>query len=94
MKISGTIHLIHKENNEWCFKYKQDKVDQRVPFVFYTGQYTDGQQLDCYLETIANVERAKPLFPLPISFDNQNLSIGGTSLGSVTTDKKETTKKD
>jgi len=65
IKIKGTVHLIHKEHNSWCFKYEEDGKPLRVPFVFYTGEYEDGQELDCYLETVANIERAKPLFSLP-----------------------------
>lgn len=65
MKISGTVHLIHKENNEWIFKFEEDGKPLKVPFVFYTGDYDDGQEIECYLETVAGIERAKPLFPLP-----------------------------
>jgi hypothetical protein len=65
MKIKGTIHQIHVEDNTWIFKYTEDGVDKRIPFIYYSGYYEDGQELDCYLETLAGIERAKPLFPLP-----------------------------
>lgn len=63
--IKGTIHLIHKEDNTWMFLYKEEGIDKRVPFVYYSGFYEDGQELECYIETLVGVERAKPLFSMP-----------------------------
>lgn len=65
MKLKGTINLIHKEDNSWIFKYTDEGVVKRVPFVYYSGVYQDGQEIEAYLETLAGIERAKPLFPLP-----------------------------
>jgi hypothetical protein len=64
MKVKGTIHQIHKLDNLWCFKYEIKGNIFRVPFVYYTGKYEDSQEIECYLETLAGIERAKPLFPL------------------------------
>jgi hypothetical protein len=66
MKVRGTVHLIHQEDNQWIFKFELEGKPQRLPFVFYSGKYEDGQELDCYLETVGGVERAKPLQTLPI----------------------------
>lgn len=77
MKIKGTIHLIHKEDNQWIFKYEEDGKPLRIPFVFYTGKYEDGQELDCYIETLSGpgIQRAKPLFPIPDTLQNESQSI-------------------
>jgi hypothetical protein len=65
IRLKGTVHNIHKEDNLWCFKYEKEKQTFRVPFVFYSGKYEDGEELDCYIETLAGIDRAKPLFERP-----------------------------
>ncbi len=65
MKLKGTIHQIQKDEQNWIFKFTQDETPRRVPFIFYSGYYEDGQECECYLESVAGIERAKPLFPLP-----------------------------
>lgn len=67
MKIKGTIHLVHEGENSWCFKYEKEGTTNRVPFIYYTGKYEEGQEIECYIETLVGIERAKPLFPIPNS---------------------------
>jgi hypothetical protein len=79
MKLKGTINLIQKEDNSWIFKYTDEGVVKRVPFVYYSGVYQDGQEIDAYLETLAGIERAKPLFPLPYNSKVDEVKIEQTS---------------
>jgi hypothetical protein len=67
MKIKGVVNCINKEDNTWIFKFTEDGVVKRIPFVYYSGVYEDGQEIEAYLETLAGIERAKPLFPLPFA---------------------------
>ena len=56
--------MIHEDNNEWIFKFKEEEKDLKVPFIWHGDRYSfeDGQDIECILETLAGIERAKPLW--------------------------------
>lgn len=61
MRIKGTIHLLHKIDNLWCFKYVESKMIHRVPFRYLEGNFIDGEEIECYLESVGGVDIARPL---------------------------------
>lgn len=59
MKIKGTIHLIHRLDNLWIFKYTTNQSICRVP-LHHTNydNLIDGQDIFCKLDFIQGVEVA------------------------------------
>ena len=62
MRIKGSIHIIHKLDNLWCFKYEVNGIIHRVPFIIDTSQgYQDSQEIEVILIDNFGITIAKPI---------------------------------
>lgn len=59
MKVRGNVHLIHKLDNLWIFKFITGKTIHRVPFVFEKIDFEDGDELDGFLYEVDGVTYAR-----------------------------------
>lgn len=61
--MKGTVHIIHKLENQWMFltyeTVNKINIPKRFPFIIGEGEYLDGQEVLGYLVIKDGVEWIK-----------------------------------